>query len=59
MEIKAKSYYLRISPRKLRLVADSIRNTPPLEALKKLALINKHGTEYLIDVLKQEVGSRR
>ena len=57
MEIKASATYLRISPRKLRLIADGLRGLSPALALEKLNFQNQHGKVYLEKVLKQAVAN--
>lgn len=49
MEIKVSKKYLRISPRKVRLVADLIRNSYVEEALARLSVLQKRSA---IDILK-------
>ena len=57
MEIKAESKTVRISPRKVRLVADTIRNKSVDQALSILTLINKRGTYVLYKTLKSAVSN--
>src|SRR3989344_2597920 len=52
MEIVAISRGVRISPRKVRLVADSIRNLSLRQALNSLGLIQKIGATALYDTLQ-------
>ena len=59
MEVVAKSKYLRISPRKLRIVADLIKGTAPITALEKLKFINKSAAKFLINVLRQAIGNAK
>ncbi|MFZ5365687.1 MAG: 50S ribosomal protein L22 [Patescibacteria group bacterium] len=56
MEIVAKSRYTRISPRKLRLVADSIRGMNSKQALVLLSQAGKRG-EWLSKTLKQAIAN--
>lgn len=53
MQIKAEQKYLRISPRKIRLISDAIKNLKIDQALAKLKLLNKTGALELAKVLKQ------
>lgn len=55
MEIIAKSNSVRVSPRKVRLVADSIRKLRAMEALNALSLIKKRGASVLFKTLKSAV----
>lgn len=57
MQAKAQKKYIRISPRKLRLVANAVKKLPPQEALAKLKFINKRGAGILAEVLKQAIDS--
>lgn len=59
MRILAQTKYLRISPRKLRLVAEVIKHLPPLEAIEKLRFLNKKGSSMLISVLRQGIGNAK
>ena len=54
---KAVWKYIRISPRKLRLVADVIRGKTVTEAMAMLPLINKRGAKYLLKALKSAVAN--
>lgn len=55
MEIVAQSKTVRISPRKVRLVADVIRNQSVGKALSTLGLINKRGALPLYKTIKSAV----
>ena len=57
MEIVAQSKSVRISARKVRLVADVIRNKSVDQALNSLALIKKRGTAVLYKTLKSAVAN--
>ncbi|HUS51961.1 MAG TPA: 50S ribosomal protein L22 [Candidatus Bathyarchaeia archaeon] len=57
MEIVAESKYIRISPRKVRLVANVIRRLPVKEALEILGATNKRAAKPLLDTLKQGIGN--
>jgi len=57
MEVIAYSKYIRISPRKLRLVADAVRYLPLTEALLALENIDKKGAKPLLDTFKQAIGN--
>ena len=41
MEVKAEAKYIRISPRKVRLVVDAIRGLTPQKALEYLKFIKR------------------
>lgn len=57
MDIKAESKYVRVSPRKLKLVADSIKGLPLKGALETLAFLKKKATQPLIKILKSATAS--
>ena len=57
MEIIARSKHVRISPRKMRLVADLVRGLPTQEAMDILTHLNKNGAKPLLLTLKQAVGN--
>lgn len=52
MEIKTESHNVKISPRKVRLVADAIRNHSVLEALHILSVLPKRAGKALEKTLK-------
>lgn len=51
MEAVARTTGVRISPRKVRLVADAIRNMPVSRAMEILLTNKKHGASILIKTL--------
>ncbi len=57
MEIKAQSNSVRISARKVRLVADVIRNKSADKALNTLTLIDKRGAAPLYKTLKSAISN--
>ena len=57
MEVSAESKYLRISPRKVALVAQSIRGLSPQEALDKLQFITKSAAWPLMKVIKSAIAN--
>ncbi len=57
MEIIALSKSVRISPRKIRLIADVIRSKKADAALKALALIKKRAAEPLQKTLKSAIAN--
>jgi len=57
MEIVAISKSVRISPRKVRLVADSIRNLSLEEALRVLKATQKRGASVLNTVIKSAINN--
>jgi len=57
MKAQAHTKGIRISTRKVRLVADSIRNLPVNSALKLLLTTRKHGASVLIKTLKSAIAN--
>jgi len=52
MEVKTQLNYLRVSPRKVRLVADLIRGKSVQEAERILTFTSKRGSEPILKLLK-------
>ncbi len=59
MKVTAKLRYLRIAPRKVRLVADLIRGKRVSEALTLLGVLPKRATTSLIKLLKQAIANAK
>jgi len=57
MEIVAQSRTVRVSPRKVMLVADTIKNKSVEDALRLLMLIRKRAAKPLYKLLKSAVAS--
>ncbi|OGH17872.1 MAG: 50S ribosomal protein L22 [Candidatus Levybacteria bacterium RIFCSPHIGHO2_02_FULL_37_10] len=57
MEIIARAQSIRISPRKVRLVADGIRSLSLDKALNALSLTQKRGASVLNTVLKSAISN--
>jgi large subunit ribosomal protein L22 len=57
MEIIAKSKSVRISPRKVRLIADAIRKLPLEQALIALSTLKKRGATDLEKTIKSAVAN--
>lgn len=57
MEVKAKIKFLRIAPRKVRLVADMIRNKNINEAMDILGFVNKRSAPVIKKLLKSAVAN--
>lgn len=55
--MRAHASQARISTRKVRLVADSIRNMPVQEALLVLQMAKKHGSYPLVKTLKSAIAN--
>ncbi len=58
-EIKAKLGYLRISPRKVRLVTDLVKGMPAETAIKQLSFANKRSAPALIKLLKSAISNAK
>lgn len=59
MEIKAEQKFLRMSPRKVRLLVDLIKKLKPLAAIEILPLIGKRAAEPVAKVIKQAVANAK
>jgi len=57
MEIKASAKYLRISPRKLRLLASGLVGLSTLKALENLKLSPYRGREFLKKLIEQAIAN--
>ncbi|MBU9889767.1 MAG: 50S ribosomal protein L22 [Candidatus Omnitrophica bacterium] len=57
--VKAVTKYLRIAPRKLRLVLGTIRRRPAIEAMGILSLLNKKGARMAAKTLKSAVANAK
>lgn len=57
MQVKAHQKFIRISPRKVRLVANSIRGLPLIEAQEQLKAINKRAALPLSKTLRQAIAN--
>ena len=57
MEVSAKLKFVRLSPRKARLVADQIRGLPVERAVETLAFSNKKAASVLKKVLESAIAN--
>ncbi|OGD53928.1 50S ribosomal protein L22 [Candidatus Beckwithbacteria bacterium RBG_13_35_6] len=57
MLIRAKQKYIRITPRKVRLIAKAIKSLTPVEALDYLKFINKKAALPLAKTIKQALAN--
>ncbi len=57
MESTAKARYVRIAPRKLRLVMDMVRGKPVADALNTLGLVRKSASPVLAKVIKSAMAN--
>ena len=57
MQIRAYQKNIRTSPRKLRLVADTVRDLPPRQALTQLQFMKKRAAGVLAKVLQQALSN--
>lgn len=55
--IKAEQKYIRISPRKVRLVANAVKKLSPQDAIEQLGFINKSSALHLKKTIKQAVSN--
>lgn len=59
MEISATAKYIRISTRKARLVADSVRMAKPMDAIVSLRALAKRGGKLLADVISSALANAK
>lgn len=59
MEIIAYQKFIRVTARKLRLVADAVRADKPAQALVKLQFMHKQAASDLYKVLKQAIANAK
>lgn len=59
MDYQATAKYVRISTRKMRLVADSIRTLTPQDALAQLSIMPKAAAEPLANVIASSVANAK
>lgn len=59
MEFTALAKNVRVSPRKLRLVADFVRGLPAQEALDKLFFLKKAGAKPVLKAIKSTVANAK
>lgn len=57
MEVKATARYLRVSPKKVRLVIDVVRGMDVEKALIQLASLRKDAKQYVIKLLNSAVAN--
>jgi len=51
MRVQAKAKYIRIAPRKTRLIVDAVRGLDVTEAMNRLAIISKRGARPIVKVI--------
>jgi large subunit ribosomal protein L22 len=59
MEIKATQKFVRISPKKLRFVADVARKMKPVDATERLPFIGKRAAEPIVRVIKTALANAK
>lgn len=57
MLIKAEQKYLRLAPRKIRLLVDAIKHLQPKQAIEELAFIRKRAAAPLAKTIKQAMAN--
>lgn len=57
MQITAIAKSIKISPRKVRLVAPAIRNKKVVDAQRALILLEKRGASYLVKLLNSAIAN--
>lgn len=58
-DMKAIQKYVRISPQKLREIADAIRALSPEDALNRLRFLNKRGAQPLAKTIKAALANAK
>jgi large subunit ribosomal protein L22 len=59
MQYQATAQYIRVAPRKVRLVADVIRKMAPNEAVLYLKTLSKHASEPLAKVISSALANAK
>lgn len=59
MEYHATAKYIRMSTRKLRFIADSIRSLPLTRALDQLMIGKKRGASVITDVIRSAIDNAK
>lgn len=59
MEIVAKAQNVRVTPRKLRMVADLIRKMKPAQAITTLGFLPKSGAEPMLKTLNAGIANAK
>ena len=57
MEIIAKARFIRMSPRKVRLVVDTVRGLNAVEALSRLSVFKQHASIPVAKLLKSAIAN--
>lgn len=57
MEIYSELKFIKVSPRKMRLLVDSIKLLSPEKAIENLGAINKAGSKILSDIIKSAIAN--
>lgn len=57
MIVKAEQRHLRISPYKVRPVANAVKDLPLAEAIRQLSVNDKKGSLYILKVIRQAVAN--
>ncbi len=56
-KVSATAKYIKISPQKMRVVADEIKKLSPEEAINVLAFVNKSASPVLVKVIKSALAN--
>jgi len=59
MEYRALAKYIRISPRKVRLVVDAVKPLSVMRALEQLSLMKKHAALTVRDVIQSAIANAK
>src|SRR3972149_9754249 len=59
MEVKAVQKFVKISPKKLRIIADAARKMSPEAAIERLPFLGKRGADPIISVIKTAIANAK
>lgn len=59
MKVKAEAKYIRVSPRKVRLVVDAIRDLSPQKALEHLKFVNKRAAGPISKAIQSAIANAK
>jgi large subunit ribosomal protein L22 len=59
MEIESNIKYLKISPKKLRMIVDGVKKLKPVDAVNMLFYSNKKGAKILLKAIKSAISNAK
>lgn len=57
MEISSETKFIKVTPRKMRLLVDAVKPLSPKLALENLGMLNKSGSKILIKIIKSALSN--